>query len=33
MMEIKKIAEEWEIWYDEEKTARSEKEEKNLVSE
>jgi len=32
-MKIKKVAEEWEIWDEEEKAARSEEEAKRLVSE
>ena len=32
-MEIKKVAEEWEIWDDEEKVARSEKEVRKLIPE
>ena len=32
-MEIKKVAEKWEIWNDEKKTARLEKEAKKLVPE
>ena len=32
-MEIKKVAEEWEIWDDKEKAARSEKEVRKLVPE
>ena len=31
MMEVKKVAEEWKIWDEEEDVARSEKEEKKLV--
>lgn len=33
MMQINKVVEEWEIWYEEEKTVRSEKEAKKLVPE
>jgi len=32
-MEVKKVAEEWEIWDDDEETAKSEAEAKKLVSE
>ena len=31
MMEVKKVAEEWKIWDEEEDVARSEKEAKKLV--
>ena len=31
MMEVRKVAEEWEIWDEEEEVARSEEEEKKLV--
>ena len=31
-MEVKKVAEEWEIWDEEEKAARLEEEAKGLVS-
>ena len=33
MVEVKRIAKEWEIWDEEEKVARSEEEAKKLVSE
>ena len=33
MMEVKKVAEEWEIWDEEEKMVRSEEEAKGLVPE
>jgi len=33
MMEVKKVAEEWEIWDEEEVVARSEEEVKRLVPE
>jgi len=33
MMEVKKVVEEWEIWDEEEKTAKSEEETKRLVPE
>ena len=33
MIEIKKVTEEWNIWDDNEKVVRSEKEAKKLVSE
>jgi len=32
-MEIKKVAEKWEIWDDEKEVARSEKEAKKLIPE
>jgi len=32
-MEVKKVAEEWEIWDEEEEVARSEEKVKKLVSE
>ncbi len=32
-MEVKKVVEEWEIWDEEEETARSETEAKKIVSE
>ena len=32
-MEIKKVAEKWEIWDDEKEVARSEKESKKLIPE
>jgi len=32
-MEVKKVAEKWEIWDKEEKAAKSEKEAKNLIPE
>ena len=31
-MEVKKVAEEWEIWKEEEKATKSEEEAKKLVS-
>jgi len=33
MMEVKRVAEEWEIWDEEEEAAKSEAEAKKLVSE
>jgi len=33
MVEVKRVAEEWEIWDEEEKAVRSEEEAKKLVSE
>ena len=33
MIKVKKIAEEWEIWNEEEKVAKSEEEVKRLISE
>ena len=33
MMEVKKVAEEWEIWDEEEEAAKSEEEAKKLVPE
>ena len=33
MIEVKKVAEEWEIWDEEEEVAKSEEEEKKLVPE
>ena len=33
MMEVKKVAEEWKIWNEEEEVARSEEEAKKLVPE
>jgi len=33
MMEVKKVAEEWEIWDEEEEVARSEEETKKMVPE
>ena len=33
MMEVKKVAEEWEIWDEEEEAAKSEEKAKKMVSE